>query len=85
MAKIASGAVFITGVSLVIISFVTANQLFRSGDVLDLIVLPFVIIYGGGGAAATIVSGSILFLYGKKYDLREQWEMSIVPVSEMSQ
>ncbi len=85
MAKVASGVVFVIGVLMVVNSMILTYTIFRSDDVYQVILLPVVFIYGSGGTVATLLSGSALFLNGNNYDLRNKWDMSIVPVSKTSE
>jgi len=49
----------------------------------SIILIPLGVIVTGAGVLATLTGISIAFVNGKKYDLMDKWDLSIVPVSEV--
>lgn len=79
--KITGGVLGAAGLAVFIMgSIILVNGL--NPDVwAEIFLIPVGMVIAGTGAVATLVGGSVLFVNGKKYDLRDKWDMSIVPVS----
>ena len=86
IAKIAGGALgafglFVAGVGVAII----VDALQSNNGFAVILLFPVGLIVSAAGVGGTLIGSSVLFVNGKKYDLRDKWDMSIVPVSELPQ
>jgi len=83
--KIAGGVLGAAGLAVFIMGSIILIDGLNPDVWAEIFLIPVGMIIAGTGALATIAGGSVLFINGKKYDLRDQWDMSIIPVSEMPQ
>ncbi len=83
--KIAGGVLGATGLAVFIMGSIILIDGLNPDVWAEIFLIPVGMIIAGTGALATIAGGSVLFVNGKKYNLRDQWDMSIIPVSEMPQ
>lgn len=84
IAKIAGGALgafglFVTGSGAAIM----LEALQSDNGFAVVLLFPLGLIISATGVGCTLIGSSVLFVNGKKYDLREKWDMSIIPVSEI--
>ena len=83
VSKIAGGVLGAAGLAVFIMGSIILIDGLNPDVWAEIFLIPVGMVIAGTGALATIAGGSVLFVNGKKYDLRDKWDMSIVPVSEL--
>lgn len=84
VAKIAGGTLGAFGLMLAIAGTTIIVDALASNSLAVIILLPIGVITVGAGFIAASAGLSVLLINGQKYDLRDKWEMSVVPASEFS-
>ena len=70
--KIAGGVLGTAGLAVFVMGGIILLHGLNPDVWIEIFLIPFGIVTAGTGAVATIIGGSVLFVNGKKYDLRDK-------------
>ncbi|MPM07081.1 hypothetical protein SDC9_53387 [bioreactor metagenome] len=84
VAKIAGGALGAFGIMLAVAGTSIIVDALASNSLAVIILVPIGVITVATGFIVASAGSSVLFINGMKYDLRDKWDISIVPASEFS-
>lgn len=84
VAKIAGGTLGAFGIMLAVAGTSIIVDALASNSLAVIILVPIGVITVATGFIVASAGSSVLFINGMKYDLRDKWDISIVPASEFS-